>query len=129
MPPPQRHKATQLLEIDQKGWVMKPQRVLDDRLLDLPTVVSLEEKQISFVSTEPFDLWIWRSVEMNFVLAGKNWELLSHMLYRLQASTAAKCVGCYKALKLNQTTSAMTLNQVGVGSYWSEDNKKYGLSG
>lgn len=81
---------------------MKPQRVLDDRLLALPAVVSLQEKQISFVSTEPFDLWIWRSVEINFVLAGKNWELLSQMLYRLQASTTAKCVGCYEALKLNQ---------------------------
>lgn len=91
---------------------MKPQKVLDDRLLAVPAVVSLEEKQISFVSTEPFDLWIRRSFEINFVLASKNWELLSHMLYRLQASTATKCVGCYKGLKLNQTTSAMTLNQV-----------------
>lgn len=96
---------------------MKPQRVLDDRLLALLAVVSLEEKQISFVSTKPFGLWIWRSVEINFVLAGKNWELLSHMLYRLQASTTATCEGCYKALKLNQTTSAMTLK------------KKSGLSG
>lgn len=91
---------------------MKPQRFLDDRLLAVPAVISLEEKQMCFVSTEPFDLWIWRSVEINFVLASKNWEPLSHMLYRLQASTATKCVGCYEALKLNQTTSAMTLNQV-----------------